>query len=220
MELEGGEAFVDALFDVALVLVHRVPGHGRRVGGHPRAVAAQHLPDGQAGLLGFDVPGELVDDAQMRHVHLVDAVDLPDQVEQPLGGQRILADQALQPALRELRDRVRVAGRGLDLHRAADALVSVHAKHGGDLLRARHEPVMRAHEPVAPAIAVDGLLGLEKEAADVGDAHCRRSGWRFGLRQEAFAGLAGTRRDAPQDCAWRSRSSGRNSPRAPSSWSK
>ena len=55
----------------------------------------------------------------MRHVHLIDAIDLPDQVKQALRVQRVFADQALQPPFGEIRDRPRVASRQLDLDSAA-----------------------------------------------------------------------------------------------------
>jgi hypothetical protein len=78
MQFEGGKAFVRALLDVPLVLFHRVPSYRRSVGRNPWFVAADELVKRQARLARFDVPGEKIDQSEMRHLHLLDAVDLPN----------------------------------------------------------------------------------------------------------------------------------------------
>ena len=75
---------------------------------------------------------------------LLDPVDLPDQPPQPLGEQRVLADQALQPALDQAHDRR--AER--HAHGAVDALVGIDAEDGVERLLVGGGAVARAGRPL------------------------------------------------------------------------
>ena len=131
----------------------------------------------------------------MRHVHLVDAVDLPDEMPEALGVQRIFADQALQPTLGQIEHRVRVARRGFDFDRADDALVGLHAQHRRELLLARRDAVMRAHQArCASDSDVAARVGFDDEAADVGDAH----DGVFRITRAAYEAFAGAVGDKPR----------------------
>ncbi len=170
MQLEGGEALLHAFLDVPLVLADRVPGDGGRIDRDAVRVAAEQLVERQVRLARLDVPGELIDQAELADIDLLDPVDLPDQRPEPFGQQRILADQRLETPPRQARDGLPV----LHLEAAGDALIGVHAQDRRARRLVRGRAVAGTGQTLAPAEGMTRMLILDDVAAQVGDPHAAR----------------------------------------------
>ena len=131
--------------------------------------AADHLVDRHLRDAGFDVPREEIDEAEMLHVQFFDPIDFPDERPQPLGHQRVLADENFQTAPRQAGNCLAVA----ELEAAGHAGIRIHPEDCGDRLPVRRGAVAGAGQPLPPAERIGRMRILDQIAADIGDLH----GW-------------------------------------------
>ena len=107
----------------------------------------------------------------MLHVQLLDAIDLPDESPQPLGHQRILADERLEPAPRQAGNRLAIA----ELEAAGHARIRVHPENCSDRFPVSCGAVARAGQPLPPTERIGRVGILDQIAADIGDLHGKPS---------------------------------------------
>ena len=166
VQLERGEAGVDAFLDVAFVLVHRVPRHRRGVDGDFVAVAAEHFVERHVGLAALDVPGDQVDQAEMMQVHLLDPIDLPGRC------QRCSVSSGSWPMrfLNRRRTRLSTASpRSMLTQPVMPSSVSMRRMAPCGAVRRRS--VARSRQARAPAERDQRVLVRNDVAANVGDLH-------------------------------------------------